>query len=140
MTDCTTFAEVKAWLEAMPVYRRWKEILPGPERAFGPTGDPYEEFYAYNLARPGDETLVERFVARSLMGRLNAYFQARMGLIYERVPLEWYIGPYPVVIRHDENGPDFDSVYDKKCVMDHNWLMVKAYVRLCRPALKKLAA
>ena len=138
MTDCTTFAEVKAWLEAMPDYLKWQD--PGRLRMYCPTGEPYDEFYAYNLARPGDELIVERFVARSLMGRLSSYFEQRNGPIYERVPLEWRTDPYSVVARLDKIGPDYDPVTGERCVMDHNWLMVKAYVRLCRPALKKIAA
>lgn len=100
------------------------------------TGEPYQEFFSFGLARPDDVAVVERAVAGDMSKRLDEYLNSRGGRIYWRIPFEWEITQKPVVVRYDENGPDKDPVMDRKCVMDKNWLKVACYCRVYRAAMR----
>lgn len=115
---------------------QWAKQLPnqtvGIQSAVCETGEPYVEVYHYAYARPDDAEFIESVVAKQMHGAMKAYLEERSGRIYWRIPLETIREPMRVIIRYDENGPDVDHVTDRKCVMDGNWVAVKAYCRLYR--------
>ena len=100
--------------------------------AISDIGEPYVEFMAVGLARPGDEKIIERVVVADLCKRLDAYFKGKSGRIYWRIPFERDISQADVVLRLDVNGADTDFITGEKCVKDKNWVRVAAYCRLVR--------
>jgi len=128
-----SLADLKRELDALPDQQM------GNPTAVSDTGEPYVEFRAYGIARPGDEKIVERYVAKLMSSQLHSYFLSRIGRIYWRTPFEFETRPYEEVLRIDDDGEDVDFVTDQKCVKDKNWLLVTAYCRLVK-AKNKVAA
>jgi hypothetical protein len=120
--------------------KRELDLLPdqqiGNSGAVSDVGEPYIEFYAHGIARPGDEKIVERHVANTMARQLRAYFGTKNGRIYWRHPLEFKVESHQEILRVDANGDDIDFVTGQKCVMDKNWLVVRAYCRLVKAKMK----
>lgn len=64
--------------------------------------------------------------------QLKTYLLKRNGTIYWRTPLEFDIYKAPQVVEFKEDGPDTHFETDRKCVMDHDWKIIKAYAKLFR--------
>lgn len=136
-----TFKQVKEWLESQSGY------VDGMPTSVCETGQPYQEFSLFGYARPGDEPIIEAQLAERLFSDLCSHIGSGPSLkkyIYVRIPLEWNISQWPLVIRYDPEGPDFDRANEKKCYMDHEWISIRCYVRLVAsdkwPYQKSLAA
>lgn len=121
-----SFADVEKWLTDLP---NQQDGLAGP---LCEAGEPYQEFYATGLARPGDENAVEEHVASHMHRQLATYFEDRKGRIYWRKRFETDDSPRGVIIRFDENGSDTDFETGRKCVKDNNWRRLACYCRLYR--------
>ena len=121
-----SFAELEKALASIP------DQTTGDPCAISNIGEPYVEFKAFAIARPGDEKMVERYVVASMVEQLNNYFSDKAGRIYWRMPFESDVKPESVVLRMDVNGPDKDFLTDQPCVMDKNWVRVAAHCRLIR--------
>lgn len=121
-----TFEELRAALDALP------DQTAGDPWVVSNIGEPYVEFRARALARPGDEALVERLVVDDLVRQLNAYFYDKDGRIYWRERLEVDRSQCSVVVRLDATGEDVDFVTNTRCVMDKNWVRIAGYCRLVR--------
>lgn len=125
-TPAHSFDEMKRWLDSI------EGQTVGIPTAVCQTGEHYVEFFENGLARPSDTKVIEANVARAMQTRLAKYFEDRRGMIYWRIPFETVIEPTAVVVRYDEAGPDHDFMTDRRCVMDKDWVAVKAYCRLYR--------
>lgn len=121
-----SFAELQRWIDALPDQHL------GVAGALSDVVEPYVEIMEGALARPGDVVVIESIVADFMQRRLKTYLNQRSGRIYWRVPFEWKIAPYPIVVRYDEDGPDIDFVTNQRCIKDKNWIGIKAYCRLVR--------
>ena len=124
-----TFAEHKDWLAKFP------DQQDGLPCSVCETGEPYVEFRATALARPGDAATIEGLVADQMKNQLGEYLNGRRGRIYWRIRLETDIDDYPMVARYDDNGPDKDFMTDRRCHLDKNWKRVAAYCRVYRATL-----
>ena len=121
-----SFIELKHWLDGLPDQQM------GDPCAISNIGEPYIVFSVGALARPGDEAIVESIVAADMQRQIEAYLKDKSGRIYWRVPLEWEVAPYSVILRFDDNGIDKDFITDRRCVMDKSWLAVRGYCRLVK--------
>lgn len=99
------------------------------------TGEQYVVFSELGLARPDDVKTIEAEVAARMSRRLHEYLDKRFGRIYWRIPFEYEISDYGVIIRYDENGIDIDPTTNRKCVMDKKWKRVACYCRLYRASM-----
>lgn len=99
-------------------------------------GEPYVEFKSVAMARPGDEAIIEKFVADDMARRLNEYCADREGTIYWRIRFETDVRPFPVVLRFDADGPDICFETNLRCVSDKNWIRIAAYCRMVRARVK----
>ena len=125
----TSFDELTRELNGLP------DQTVGRAYAISDIGEPYVEFLAICLARPGDEKIIETVVVAEMCKKLDAYFEGKSGRIYWRIPFETDVTPHEVVLRLDVNGPDLDFATGSKCVKDKNWIRVAAYCRLIRATL-----
>jgi hypothetical protein len=122
-----TFVGLRAALEeSIP------DQVDGHSYSISDIGEPYIEFFAKGLARPGDERVVEGIVVEQIARQLAAYLDRRRGRVYWRERLQLEIEPQHIVVKFDSNGPDVDPLTNRRCVMDKNWLRVGAYCRLIR--------
>lgn len=125
--NCDSLECLKSALERLPN----KQVLAKPIWYCEETGEAFREVYAWQIFRPGDEIYAERAVAKMMKFRIQEIFTDRVhGTIYWRMPLEWEISSSPQVIRYCDDGPDYDAMIDRKCQMDHNFKVLKAYCRL----------
>jgi hypothetical protein len=123
-----TFDDLRAWLDKLP------DQVDGKYSTASQTNELYVQFYEAGLVRPGDEAIVESFVARSMQQRLESYLSKKIGTIYWRTRLETEIVDDPQFLRADENGPDIDFSTNTHCVKDHNWKVARCYCRVLRSA------
>lgn len=129
-TEYESFDEIASWLNNL------EDQTVGDASAICEIGEPYIEFKCFGIARPGDEKIVERVVARDMSRKLSEYFSDKSGRIYWRVPLEVDVNPIEIVIRLDVNGPDIDFITNKRCISDKNWVRVACYCRLVKAKMR----
>lgn len=126
------FGDLKRWLSDIP------DQEDGDPAAICQTGEPYVEIYVTALARPADIAPIEHEVAREARKRLSAYFNGKSGTIYWRMRPECVVEDAEVVEKYDNNGPDTDTIVDRKCFKDKNWKRVSFYCRLFRAGARKM--
>jgi hypothetical protein len=138
MVNAVIFEDVHSFAELKKIADGLDDQTTGEPNAICEIGTPYIEFLHKGLARPGDEAIIERVVVGAMVRALNVYLGDKHGTIYWRERLEMDVGPYGVVLRYDNNGPDIDEVTNRRCVKDKNWVRIGIYCRLVRAQYKAL--
>lgn len=103
--------------------------IPSP---FDANGNEYVELMCKALARPGDEKEVESFVCVNVLQQFEQMTRHTLAssVIHWRVRPEIKVRPIERVIEYREDGPDWDVLTDKLCIMDKNWVGISVYMRL----------
>lgn len=126
-SGASTFAELEVWLDKLPN----RQEKGSPTAVCGQTGEKYVELRSRHWARPGDEAFAERAVVAEMQRGICELFTDRVnGVVYWRIPLETEIIARPQIVAYREDGLDFDLIFDRRCVKDHNWIEVSGYCRL----------
>jgi hypothetical protein len=125
--------DIKDW----SVAAEWVNSLPyqtdGKKATLSETGEPYVEMFSIVPCRPDDVKVAERVVATVFARQLWSYLSSKSdGAIYWRVRPEFGVWPHQEVVSFDDAAPDYDAWTGKRCVMDRNWVIVKAYCRVLK--------
>ena len=133
MEEFKTFADVEAWLATVP------NQVTGQPMFICETGEPYMTVSTIIPVRRADFSVGLEAMCRSFQKQLAAYLNSREGTVYWRIKPEWNVVQWQVFMSYWPDGPDYDLVTDRKGIADKDWLLVKAYCRLCKsdkPAIK----
>ena len=99
------------------------------------TGEPYVEITSRGIARNIDFDInaVKSIVIENVSYQFRSYCAGKSGdthTLYWRIVPEFDLRDHYVVEKYDDNGPDLDFVFDKRCFADKNWKMYSVYMRL----------
>ena len=144
------FSDLKKWVDSLPV----KQVDGTPTAICGETGEKYTVRLFGGLARPGTEHLLEESLAVQMQNAISKAIEYAIPYdmengkwatpnnnvrpksakiedvtIYWRERLESGRDNYPVVTAYSEDGPDFDFLTDRRCMMDREWRKIGIYCR-----------
>ena len=142
-SEIMAFTDLEAALAILPWHQR-----DGQPMAKDEDGQDYETLTVGMLARPADVAQIERQVCQSfyhsLLERIDRTQLAALplsehdkGLLRWRIRPEFSCEPYSSVVEYREDGPDLDHHTDRRCVMDHDWRLIRIYARFTFAPLRK---
>ena len=116
----------------------WVSSLPNPQEdgepcAVSSVAGPYEEVVISAPFRRDDQEgrkLAERCVVLNFALRISAMLRDDKACIYWRERPEWDTWDWDRPIKYHADGPDYDPLTDKRCTMNKDWALLKAYARL----------
>jgi len=81
--------------------------------------------------KPDDVDAATDALLRHAQSWLDGFFLAAHGrVVYWRTPLEVDVIQHNRVVEYKDDGPDYDPLTDRKCVMDRSMNAVKCYMRV----------
>lgn len=144
--DIFTFADLQEALSHLPYQQ-----IDGQPMASDEEGNEYRQVFARILARPLDVAQLEARVCQDFYSLLTGQIAADQmksvplgdadkGILRWRTRPEFYSAPSFVVTSYKEDGPDRCDNTDRRCVKDHNWVLIKVYGRYSFTPLRRAVA
>lgn len=83
------------------------------------------------LCRPGDEAIAESFVVQNAMRQWEIISAGRPSLIQWKIAPELNVSKTSafLVVKYDDNGPDYDFDTGRRCHQDKRWKRVDLFAR-----------